>query len=80
MGAQVSLQFGSNELVKKLLSKFGDTFFEIASEDEEDPVSSPVDKSEKDDYIPMGMIFLAGLLTGIPSSIAVVNTLLYRRQ
>lgn len=58
IGAQVSLQFGSNELIKKLLFKIYD---EYLLEDDDDA-----------ETLPMSMVLASGLLTGIPSSLSVV--------
>lgn len=59
IGAQVSLQFGSNELIKKLLFKIYD---EYMMEDDDDA-----------ETLPMSLVLASGLLTGIPSSLSVVN-------
>lgn len=52
IGAQVALQFGTNELVKKLM-------FKLNFDEEEGDSSGP---------LPMNLILLSGIITGVPSS------------
>ena len=66
IGAQVSLQFGSNELIKKLLFKIYDKHM---LEDDGDA-----------ETLPMSMVFASGFLTGIPSSLSVVIYLFTKRR
>jgi hypothetical protein len=54
----VSLQFGSNELIKKMLFKLYDEFL--------------IDDDNDTETLPISLVLASGLLTGIPSSIAVV--------
>ena len=65
IGAQVSLQFGSNELIKKLLFKI---YGEFLLEDENQAKN-----------LPISLVLASGLLTGIPSSLSVVIILAYKR-
>lgn len=52
IGAQVGLQFGTNELVKKIM-------FKLNFDEEVGDANSP---------LPMNLILLSGIITGIPSS------------
>jgi solute carrier family 25 carnitine/acylcarnitine transporter 20/29 len=54
IGAQVALQFGTNELVKKLMLK-------LNADEELDGTRS----------LPMNLILLSGIITGIPSSLVI---------